>query len=82
MDSLTKTVGRNLKAELVRRGKTPKDLARAWGCEGRKVNSRLQGRISISTDEIEKTAHLFEIEPEMLVMLLIQPIDGINQIRP
>ncbi len=82
MSDLTELVIRNLRAELARRNKTPRDLARAWGCEIRAVNNRLQGRIPISTDEIEKTAHLFEIEPETLVMLLLQPIDIIKQVKP
>jgi len=82
MAGLTELASRNLKAELARRDKTPKDLAGAWGCEVRAVNARLQGRIPISTDEIEKTAALFDMEPENLVMLLIQPLDSIRQFKP
>ena len=82
MDGLTETVTRNLKAELARRDKTPHDLASAWGYEIRAVDNRLRGRIPLSTDEIEKTAQLFGLEPEMLVMLLLQPIDNIKQIKP
>lgn len=54
MASLTETATRNLKAELARHDKTPKDLAKAWGLEIRAVNNRLKGHTPLSTDEIEK----------------------------
>ena len=70
MAGLTETATRNLKAELARHDKTPKDLAKAWGLEIRAVNNRLKGHTPLSTDE-----------PENLVMLLIQPIDSIKQFK-
>lgn len=81
MASLTETASRNLKAELARRGKTAKDLATAWGYEIKTVNKRLKGRTPLSTDEIEKAAGLFGLDPENLTMLLIQPIDSIKQFK-
>lgn len=79
MGGLKETTSRNLKAELARQGKTTKDLARAWGLEARAVNNRLKGRTPLSTDEIEKAAGLLGLEPENLLMLLIQPIDSITK---
>lgn len=79
--SLTETASRNLRAELARRGKTAEDLAAAWGYEIRTANNRLKGRTPLSTDEIEKAAGLFGLDPENLTMLLIQPIDSIKQFK-
>lgn len=81
MAGLTETATRNLKAELARHDKTPKDLAKAWGLEIRAVNNRLEGHIPISTDEIEKAAAMLDMEAETLAMLLIQPIDSIKQFK-
>ena len=77
MAGLTETATRNLKAELARHDKTPK----AWGLEIRAVNNRLKGHTPLSTDEIEKAAAMLDMEPENLVMLLIQPIDSIKQFK-
>ena len=81
MAGLTETASRNLKAELARHDKTPKDLAKAWDLEIRAVNNRLKGRTPLSTDKIEKAASMLDMEPENLVMLLIQPIDSIKQFK-
>lgn len=81
MAGLTETATRNLKAELARHDKTPKDLAKAWGLEIRAVHNRLKGRTPLSTDEIEKAAAMLDMEAENLVMLLIQPIDSIKQFK-
>lgn len=81
MAGLTETASRNLKAELARHDKTPKDLAKAWGLEIRAVNNRLKGHTPLSTDEIEKTASMLDMESETLAMLLIQPIDSIKQFK-
>lgn len=81
MAGLTETATRNLKAELARHDKTPKDLAKAWSLEIRAVNNRLKGHTPLSTDEIEKAAAMLDMEPENLVMLLIQPIDSIKQFK-
>ena len=34
-----------------------------------------------TTDEIEKAASMLDMEPENLIMLLIQPIDSIKQFK-
>lgn len=81
MAGLTETATRNLKAELARHDKTPKNLAKAWGLGIRAVNNRLKGHTPLSTDEIEKAASMLDMEPENLVMLLIQPIDSIKQFK-
>lgn len=81
MAGLTETASRNLKAELARRSKTRADLANAWGCTLKTVDQRLNGSISISIKEIEKAASMLDMEPENLVMLLIQPIDSIKQFK-
>lgn len=81
MAGLTETATRNLKAELARHDRTPKDLAKAWGLEIRAVNNRLKGRTPISTDEIEEAAAMLDMDAENLVMLLIQPIDSIKQFK-
>ena len=81
MAGLIDTSSRNLKAELARHDKTPKDLAKAWGLEIRAVNNRLKGHTPLSTDEIEEAASMLDMEPENLVMLLIQPIDSIKQFK-
>ena len=67
MAGLTETATRNLKAELAR--------------HDRAVNNRLKGHTPLSTDEIEKAASMLDMEPENLVMLLIQPIDSIKQFK-
>lgn len=82
MDSLTEHAGRNLKAELVRSGKTRADLAAAWGCSLSTVSHRLGGSASISIKDIEQAAPIFGMSSTQLLMRLLQPIDGINQIRP
>ena len=41
----------------------------------------LKGHTPLSTDEIEKAASMLDMEPENLVMLLIQPIDSIKQFK-
>lgn len=81
MAGLTETASRNLKAELARHDKTPKDLAKAWGLEIRAVNNRLKGHTPLSMDEIGKAASMLDMESETLVMLLIQPIDSIKQFK-
>lgn len=82
MDGLTKTASRNLKAELARSGKTRADLAAAWGCSLSTVAHRLNGSTSMSIKEIEEAAPIFNMSSTQLLMLLLQPIDNIKQIKP
>lgn len=81
MAGLTETASRNLAGELARHRKTREDLAKAWGCAPKTVDTRLRGQTPLTTDEIEKAAHLLGLEASTLVMLLIQPIDAASQFK-
>ena len=81
MAGLTETASRNLAGELARHRKTREDLAKAWGCAPKTVDTRLRGQTPLPTDEIEKAAHLLGLEASTLTMLLIQPIDSIKQFK-
>lgn len=81
MTGLTETASRNLAGELARHRKTREDLAKAWGCAPKTVDTRLRGQTSLTTDEIEKAAHLLGLEASTLTMVLIQPIDAASQFK-
>lgn len=81
MASLTETASRNLAGELARHRKTREDLAKAWGCAPKTVDTRLRGQTPLTTDEIEKAAHLLGLEASTLTMVLIQPIDAASQFK-
>lgn len=81
MDGLTETASRNLAGELARHRKTREDLAKAWGCTPKTVDTRLRGQTPLTTDEIEKAAHLLGLEASTLTMVLIQPIDAASQFK-
>lgn len=81
MAGLTETASRNLAGELARHRKTREDLAKAWGCAPRTVDTRLRGQTPLTTDEIEKAAHLLGLEASTLTMVLIQPIDAASQFK-
>lgn len=81
MAGLTETASRNLAGELARHRKTREDLAKAWGCAPKTVDTRLRGQTSLTTDEIEKAAHLLGLEASTLTMVLIQPIDAASQFK-
>lgn len=81
MDGLTETASRNLAGELARHRKTREDLAKAWGCAPKTVDTRLRGQTPLTTDEIEKAAHLLGLEASTLTMVLIQPIDAASQFK-
>ena len=81
MAGLTETASRNLAGELARHRKTREDLAKAWGCAPKTVNTRLRGQTPLTTDEIEKAAHLLGLEASTLTMVLIQPIDAASQFK-
>ena len=57
MAGLTETATRNLKAELARHDKTPKDLAKAWGLEIRAVNNRLKGHATLDGRNRKSCGH-------------------------
>lgn len=81
MAGLIDTSSRNLKAELVRHRKTRGDLAKAWGCALNTVDKRLDGSIPLTIKEIEQAAPVLDMDSTQLIMLLIQPLDGIKQIK-
>lgn len=81
MSGLTETASRNLAGELARHRKTREDLAKAWGCATKTVDTRLRGQTPLTTDEIEKAAHLLGLEASTLTMVLIQPIDAASQFK-
>lgn len=81
MTGLTETASRNLAGELARHRKTHEDLAKAWGCAPKTVDTRLRGQTPLTTDEIEKAAHLLGLEASTLTMVLIQPIDAASQFK-
>ena len=81
MTGLTETASRNLAGELARHRKTREDLAKAWGCAPKTVDTRLRGQTPLTTDEIEKAAHLLGLEASTLTMVLIQPIDAASQLK-
>lgn len=81
MAGLTETTSRNLAGELARHRKTREDLAKAWGCAPKTVDTRLRGQTPLTTDEIEKAAHLLGLEASTLTMVLIQPIDAASQFK-
>lgn len=81
MAGLTETASRNLAGELTRHRKTREDLAKAWGCAPKTVDTRLRGQTPLTTDEIEKAAHLLGLEASTLTMVLIQPIDAASQFK-
>lgn len=81
MAGLNETASRNLAGELARHRKTREDLAKAWGCAPKTVDTRLRGQTPLTTDEIEKAAHLLGLEASTLTMVLIQPIDAASQFK-
>lgn len=81
MASLTETASCNLAGELARHRKTREDLAKAWGCAPKTVDTRLRGQTPLTTDEIEKAAHLLGLEASTLTMVLIQPVDAASQFK-
>lgn len=81
MAGLTETASRNLAGELARHRKTREDLAKAWVCAPKTVDTRLRGQTPLTTDEIEKAAHLLGLEASTLTMVLIQPIDAASQFK-
>ena len=45
------------------------------------MDTRLRGQTPLTTDEIEKAAHLLGLEASTLTMVLIQPIDAASQFK-
>ena len=72
----------NLRGEMARRHKTQSDIAKAIGCGRPLVNRKLNGEKDFTISDMERIADMFGMTCLQLFMLLLQPIDGINQIRP
>ena len=81
MAGLTETASRNLAGELARHRKTREDLAKAWGCAPKTVDTRLRGQTPHTTHQIQHAAHLRGLEASTLTMVLIQPIDAASQFK-
>lgn len=80
--SEAETIARNLSGELARHRKTQAALAKELGVSEQYISKRLQGEGSFTTDQLEKTATMLGMSLYQLMTLLLQPIDGIKQIKP
>lgn len=79
--SETETVARNLSGELARHRKTQAALAKELGMSEKTVSERLRGKGAFDTDQLEKTATMLGMSLYQLMVKLLQPIDGIKQIK-
>lgn len=80
--SETETIARNLSGELARHRKTQAALAKELGVSEQNISKRLQGEGSFTTEQLEKAAGMLDMSLYQLMIKLLQPIDGINQIKP
>lgn len=78
----TETIARNLSGELARHRKTQAALAKELGVSEQNISKRLQGEGSFTTEQLEKAAAMLGMSLYQLMIKLLQPIDGINQIKP
>lgn len=79
--SETETIVRNLSGELARHRKTQAALAKELGMSEKTVSERLRGKGAFDTDQLEKTATMLGMSLYQLMVKLLQPIDGIKQIK-
>ena len=80
--SETETIARNLSGELARHRKTQAALAKELGMSENTVSKLLKGKGSFNTEQLEKTAAMLGMSLYQLMLKLLQPIDGISQVRP
>ena len=80
--SETETIARNLSGELARHSKTQAALAKELGVSEQYISKRLQGEGPFTTEQLEKAAGMFGMSLYQLMIKLLQPIDGIKQIKP
>lgn len=80
--SETETIARNLSGELARHRKTQAALAKELGVSEQYISKRLQGEGPFTTEQLEKTATMLGMSLYQLMIKLLQPIDGIKQIKP
>ena len=78
----TETIARNLSGELARHRKTQATLAKELGMSEKTVSERLRGKGAFDTEQLEKAAGMFGMSLYQLMIKLLQPIDGIKQIKP
>lgn len=76
------TIARNLSGELARHRKTQAALAKELGMSEKTVSERLRGKGAFDTEQLEKAAGMFGMSLYQLMIKLLQPIDGIKQIKP
>lgn len=80
--SETETIARNLSGELARHRKTQATLAKELGMSEKTVSERLRGKGAFDTEQLEKAAAMLGMSLYQLMIKLLQPIDGIKQIKP
>ena len=80
--SETETIARNLSGELARHRETQAALAKELGVSEQYISMRLQGEGPFTTEQLEKAAGMFGMSLYQLMIKLLQPIDGIKQIKP
>lgn len=80
--SETETIARNLSGELARHRKTQAALAKELGVSEQNISKRLRGKGAFTTEQLEKAAGMFGMSLYQLMIKLLQPIDGIKQIKP
>lgn len=80
--SETETIAQNLSGELARHRKTQAALAKELGVSEQNISKRLHGEGSFTTEQLEKAAGMLGMSLYQLMIKLLQPIDGINQIKP
>lgn len=80
--SETETIARNLSGELARHRKTQAALAKELGMSEKTVSERLRGKGAFDTEQLGKTAAMLGMSLYQLMIKLLQPIDGIKQIKP
>lgn len=78
----TETIARNLSGELARHRKTQAALAKELGMSEKTVSERLRGKGAFDTEQLEKVAEMLDMSFYQLIITLLQPINGITQIRP
>lgn len=72
----------NLRGEMARRGSTQDDLAKTIGCSRLLVNQKLNGLKDFTISDLEHISSLFGMSLYQLMLKLLQPIDGIKQVKP
>ena len=63
-------------------GRSVTTLGKELGMSEKTVSERLRGKGAFNTDQLEKTATMLGMSLYQLMVKLLQPIDGIKQIKP